>query len=107
MPYQSSKMSKPGNISIRQYTSKLHPNDLADIHWSQPIQQRVWTLQERFVSNRIVLNNSEQLVLECASGRRFEHSCLDIQLRSRTSENRRPQGEEEPTNLPVIYQSTI
>lgn len=76
-------MSKPGNIFIRRYTSKFHPNDLTDMHWSQRIQQRVWTLQERFVSNRIVLYNSEQLVLDYASGRRFEHSCLDAELQSR------------------------
>ena len=53
------------------------------MHWSQPIQQRVWTLQERFVSNRIVRYSSEQLVLDRASGRCFEHSCLDVELQSR------------------------
>jgi hypothetical protein len=49
-------------------------------HWSQPIQNRAWALQERLLSSRAIFYNSDQLLWECQSRRYLESLTLDLSL---------------------------
>ena len=49
-----------------------------DGHWNEPIQKRVWTLQERFLSPRIVFFDTSQLLWECTTHRKLESSSMPL-----------------------------
>ena len=49
-----------------------------DGHWNEPIQKRAWTLQERFLSPRIVFFDTSQLLWECTTHRKLESSNMPL-----------------------------
>jgi hypothetical protein len=92
LPFQSPNMEAPGFINLRHYSN--HPSvqnnpGLPDIsrvsreHWQQPIHDRAWTLQERFMSTRVVFFDPTQLLFECRCTRRFEGYIENVDLEGR------------------------
>lgn len=75
VPFCSPFMTKEGLLWIQRYNGKSVKQRLS-AHWSQPLQQRAWALQERFLSRRMVFFDDFELLWECHESRYREGTKL-------------------------------
>jgi hypothetical protein len=70
-----------GSKVILQHASTSLPiaGDSLSAHWSNPLQDRAWALQERALSTRKIFCDKRQLLWECKEKRYLEGWCVESQ----------------------------